>query len=51
MLKKGFVGVSFVLVSSLALLRTLHQCKIMRIELLDCTNYFFECYSAMFRSQ
>ena len=43
MLKNGFEGVSFVLVSSLAFLCTLHHCKIMQIELLDCTNYIFEC--------
>ena len=43
MLKKGFVSVSFVLVSSLAFLCTLHHCKIMLIELLDCTNFIFEC--------
>lgn len=43
MLKKGFVSVSFVLVSSHAFLCTLHRCNFMVIELLDCTNYIFEC--------
>ena len=43
MLKEGFVSVSSVLVSSLAFLCTLQHCKIMQIELLDCSKYIFEC--------